>query len=69
MMNLQQIGRNYYNPKDPVSIPNHRFDKMDTQGRQNDFFQCCSSCLSYNNIIGFKNVTRKDGLMLLGNNI
>ncbi|XP_072206985.1 piwi-like protein 1 [Excalfactoria chinensis] len=24
MMNLQQIGRNYYNPKDPVSIPNHR---------------------------------------------
>ncbi|XP_025951075.1 piwi-like protein 1 [Dromaius novaehollandiae] len=24
MMNLQQIGRNYYNPSDPVSIPNHR---------------------------------------------
>ncbi|XP_019476543.1 piwi-like protein 1 isoform X2 [Meleagris gallopavo] len=24
MMNLQQIGRNYYNPKDPVNIPNHR---------------------------------------------
>uniref|UniRef100_A0A8V0ZVE7 Piwi-like protein 1 n=1 Tax=Gallus gallus TaxID=9031 RepID=A0A8V0ZVE7_CHICK len=24
MMNFQQIGRNYYNPKDPVSIPNHR---------------------------------------------
>uniref|UniRef100_A0A8B9CLL1 Piwi like RNA-mediated gene silencing 1 n=1 Tax=Anser brachyrhynchus TaxID=132585 RepID=A0A8B9CLL1_9AVES len=24
MMNLQQIGRNYYNPNDPVSIPNHR---------------------------------------------
>ncbi|XP_071428127.1 piwi-like protein 1 [Pithys albifrons albifrons] len=24
MMNLQQIGRNYYNPCDPVSIPNHR---------------------------------------------
>ncbi|XP_021267988.1 piwi-like protein 1 isoform X2 [Numida meleagris] len=24
MMNLQQIGRNYYNPKDPISIPNHR---------------------------------------------
>ncbi|NWS11840.1 PIWL1 protein, partial [Pachyramphus minor] len=24
MLNLQQIGRNYYNPGDPVSIPNHR---------------------------------------------
>ncbi|NXE51879.1 PIWL1 protein, partial [Casuarius casuarius] len=24
MMNLQQIGRNYYNPSDPISIPNHR---------------------------------------------
>ncbi|NXJ77374.1 PIWL1 protein, partial [Trogon melanurus] len=24
MLNLQQIGRNYYNPSDPVSIPNHR---------------------------------------------
>ncbi|XP_019394493.1 PREDICTED: piwi-like protein 1 [Crocodylus porosus] len=24
MMNLQQIGRNYYNPNDPISIPNHR---------------------------------------------
>lgn len=27
MLNLQQIGRNYYNPSDPVSIPNHRFGK------------------------------------------
>ncbi|XP_008948123.1 PREDICTED: piwi-like protein 1 isoform X1 [Merops nubicus] len=24
MLNLQQIGRNYYNPSDPVSIPKHR---------------------------------------------
>ncbi|NXG80612.1 PIWL1 protein, partial [Baryphthengus martii] len=24
MLNLQQIGRNYYNPDDPISIPNHR---------------------------------------------
>ncbi|XP_075754569.1 piwi-like protein 1 isoform X2 [Pelodiscus sinensis] len=24
LMNLQQIGRNYYNPNDPISIPNHR---------------------------------------------
>ncbi|KFQ91864.1 Piwi-like 1, partial [Nipponia nippon] len=24
MLNLQQIGRNYYNPGDPISIPNHR---------------------------------------------
>ncbi|NXG47601.1 PIWL1 protein, partial [Psilopogon haemacephalus] len=24
MLNLQQIGRNYYNPKDPITIPNHR---------------------------------------------
>ncbi|XP_062446080.1 piwi-like protein 1 [Rhea pennata] len=24
IMNLQQIGRNYYNPNDPISIPNHR---------------------------------------------
>ncbi|KFU89584.1 Piwi-like 1 [Chaetura pelagica] len=24
MLNLQQIGRNFYNPGDPVSIPNHR---------------------------------------------
>nr|XP_009930781.1 PREDICTED: piwi-like protein 1 isoform X1 [Opisthocomus hoazin] len=24
MLNLQQIGRNYYNPSDPISIPNHR---------------------------------------------
>ncbi|NXM66782.1 PIWL1 protein, partial [Serilophus lunatus] len=24
MLNLQQIGRNYYNPSDPVSMPNHR---------------------------------------------
>nr|XP_009664949.1 PREDICTED: piwi-like protein 1 isoform X4 [Struthio camelus australis] len=24
IMNLQQIGRNYYNPSDPISIPNHR---------------------------------------------
>lgn len=24
-MNLQQIGRNYYNPSDPIDIPNHRF--------------------------------------------
>nr|SIP62985.1 Piwi Like RNA-Mediated Gene Silencing 1 [Protopterus annectens] len=24
MMNLQQIGRNYYNPNDPILIPNHR---------------------------------------------
>ncbi|XP_065548859.1 piwi-like protein 1 isoform X2 [Lathamus discolor] len=24
MLNLQQIGRNYYNPNDPISIPNHR---------------------------------------------
>lgn len=37
MMNFQQIGRNYYNPKDPVSIPNHRFVKMDTRERENDF--------------------------------
>lgn len=27
MLNLQQIGRNYYNPNDPISIPNHRFGK------------------------------------------
>lgn len=25
IMNLQQIGRNYYNPSDPIDIPNHRF--------------------------------------------
>uniref|UniRef100_A0A8C3ILA1 Piwi like RNA-mediated gene silencing 1 n=1 Tax=Chrysemys picta bellii TaxID=8478 RepID=A0A8C3ILA1_CHRPI len=24
IMNLQQIGRNYYNPSDPISVPNHR---------------------------------------------
>ncbi|NXW49861.1 PIWL1 protein, partial [Nyctiprogne leucopyga] len=24
MLNLQQIGRNYYNPSDPISVPNHR---------------------------------------------
>ncbi|NXU48963.1 PIWL1 protein, partial [Turnix velox] len=24
MLNLQQIGRNYYNPSDPISIPKHR---------------------------------------------
>ncbi|KAM6318273.1 piwi-like protein 1 [Podargus strigoides] len=24
ILNLQQIGRNFYNPKDPISIPNHR---------------------------------------------
>ncbi|XP_064424197.1 piwi-like protein 1 [Latimeria chalumnae] len=24
IMNLQQIGRNYYNPNDPISVPNHR---------------------------------------------
>uniref|UniRef100_A0A8C3PIK8 Piwi-like protein 1 n=1 Tax=Calidris pygmaea TaxID=425635 RepID=A0A8C3PIK8_9CHAR len=24
MLNLQQIGRNYYNPGDPISIPDHR---------------------------------------------
>nr|XP_035950815.1 piwi-like protein 1 isoform X2 [Halichoerus grypus] len=24
IMNLQQIGRNYYNPSDPIDIPNHR---------------------------------------------
>ncbi|KAH0619368.1 hypothetical protein JD844_019417, partial [Phrynosoma platyrhinos] len=24
IMNLQQIGRNYYNPTDPISIPKHR---------------------------------------------
>ncbi|NXK82380.1 PIWL1 protein, partial [Amazona guildingii] len=24
MLNLQQIGRNYYNPNDPISVPNHR---------------------------------------------
>ncbi|KFV63354.1 Piwi-like 1 [Dryobates pubescens] len=24
MLNLQQIGRNYYNPSDPITIPNHR---------------------------------------------
>ncbi|KAK4813307.1 hypothetical protein QYF61_023982 [Mycteria americana] len=24
MLNLQQIGRNYYNASDPISIPNHR---------------------------------------------
>ncbi|XP_009955581.1 PREDICTED: piwi-like protein 1, partial [Leptosomus discolor] len=24
MLNLQQIGRNYYNPDDPIIIPNHR---------------------------------------------
>ncbi|NXL28210.1 PIWL1 protein, partial [Glaucidium brasilianum] len=24
MLNLQQIGRNYYNPSDPIIIPNHR---------------------------------------------
>ncbi|KAL7978426.1 hypothetical protein Chor_010659 [Crotalus horridus] len=24
IMNLQQIGRNYYNPSDPISIPKHR---------------------------------------------
>ncbi|NWU61322.1 PIWL1 protein, partial [Pterocles burchelli] len=24
MLNLQQIGRNYYNPSDPINIPNHR---------------------------------------------
>ncbi|EHB01502.1 Piwi-like protein 1 [Heterocephalus glaber] len=24
IMNLQQIGRNYYNPHDPIDIPNHR---------------------------------------------
>ncbi|XP_065594749.1 piwi-like protein 1 isoform X1 [Cyrtonyx montezumae] len=24
MMSFQQIGRNYYNPKDPISVPNHR---------------------------------------------
>ncbi|KAM6155722.1 piwi-like protein 3 [Rhynchocyon petersi] len=24
IMNLQQIGRNYYNPKDPIDIPKHR---------------------------------------------
>ncbi|XP_067557331.1 piwi-like protein 1 isoform X2 [Pseudorca crassidens] len=26
MMNLQQIGRNYYNPSDPIDIPNHRYN-------------------------------------------
>jgi len=34
MLNLQQIGRNYYNPSDPISIPNHRFDKKDTGFRR-----------------------------------
>ncbi|KFW03842.1 Piwi-like 1 [Eurypyga helias] len=24
MLNLQQIGRNYYNPSDPINIPSHR---------------------------------------------
>ncbi|NXW57063.1 PIWL1 protein, partial [Eurystomus gularis] len=24
MLNLQQIGRNYYNPNDPINVPNHR---------------------------------------------
>ncbi|XP_033924233.1 piwi-like protein 1 isoform X2 [Melopsittacus undulatus] len=24
MLNLQQIGRNYYNPNDPINIPSHR---------------------------------------------
>nr|XP_003227897.2 PREDICTED: piwi-like protein 1 [Anolis carolinensis] len=24
IMNLQQIGRNYYNPSDPISVPKHR---------------------------------------------
>ncbi|KAM9748719.1 piwi-like protein 1 isoform 6-T8 [Dama dama] len=26
IMNLQQIGRNYYNPSDPIDIPNHRYN-------------------------------------------
>ncbi|CAF87346.1 unnamed protein product, partial [Tetraodon nigroviridis] len=25
VLNLQQIGRNYYNPNDPLNIPQHRF--------------------------------------------
>nr|AGL54162.1 PIWI-like protein 1 [Ambystoma mexicanum] len=24
ILNLQQIGRNYYNPNDPINVPNHR---------------------------------------------
>lgn len=25
MLDMQQIGRNYYNPKDPLNIPQHRY--------------------------------------------
>lgn len=25
IMNMQQIGRHYYNPDDPFNIPQHRF--------------------------------------------
>lgn len=32
MLNLQQIGRNYYNPSDPISIPNHRFGQKGYSG-------------------------------------
>ena len=24
MLDMQQIGRHYYNPKDPLTIPQHR---------------------------------------------
>lgn len=58
MMNLQQIGRNYYNPNDPVSIPNHRFGKMESQGvgRKRRIFQYCSCSLSCNKAVDLKPV-------------
>ncbi|MEJ1282125.1 hypothetical protein NN561_013078 [Cricetulus griseus] len=33
IMNLQQIGRNYYNPSDPIDIPNHRDDDVQRELR------------------------------------
>ncbi|NXH16862.1 PIWL1 protein, partial [Bucco capensis] len=38
LLNLQQIGRNYYNPNDPISIPNHRL--MVWPGFATSILQC-----------------------------
>lgn len=39
ILDMQQIGRNYYNPKDPLNIPQHRFSNLP--------HNICSSIVQY----------------------
>uniref|UniRef100_A0A4W3J605 Piwi-like RNA-mediated gene silencing 1 n=1 Tax=Callorhinchus milii TaxID=7868 RepID=A0A4W3J605_CALMI len=45
IMSLQQIGRNYYNPQDPIMIPQHRYTIMVWPGYTTSILQYESSVM------------------------